>query len=355
MKVLFGAILQATWAASGLQRLGAIRALGHELHEFPLNRYESPRSRLGRLGARLRQVAFERADMDRLGRDFVARVTAVRPDVVWLEKPVMLLPEWLAEARQRAPQATFVCFQDDDPFGGRARERLSWKHFIDCIALYDLHFVKRPQNVDEFAAHGARAVRLFVHGAVPEIFHPRSDALAAERHEVVFVGTALDHRVLAVHALLLRERIPLHVYGSSWHRTPAYWLRRGHFHGEVGGERYARVLSGSKIALGYVSSSNRDEYSMRSFEIPSCGALLLAERTPAHQALFAEGLEAEFFSDAAECADKCRYYLAHEPERARIARNGHARVSRSDYSLVEHMRGAFAELGEVASVRSYAP
>jgi spore maturation protein CgeB len=83
---------------------------------------------------------------------------------------------------------------------------------------------------------------------------------------------------------------------------------------------------------------------MRTFEVPACKAFFLAERTAAHQELFEEGKEAEFFSSAEECADKVRFYLRADSERNRIAEQGYRRCLNSDYSLHSSVAKAVAQI-----------
>ncbi|HEX4644788.1 MAG TPA: glycosyltransferase, partial [Verrucomicrobiae bacterium] len=116
-----------------------------------------------------------------------------------------------------------------------------------------------------------------------------------------------------------------------------FYRHRRNFHPAVTGRDYAGVVSRSRISLGFVSSSNGDEYTMRTFEIPACGGFLLAERTPTHQELFTEGKEAEFFSSTEECAEKIRFYLERESVRMKIAERGYQRCLESDYSLRRRM------------------
>ena len=107
------------------------------------------------------------------------------------------------------------------------------------------------------------------------------------------------------------------------------------------------MICGSRLCLGFVSRSNGDEFTHRSFEIPACRGFLLAERTAKHQEIFDEGHEAEFFDSPEECADKVRFYLGDEEARQRIAAAGYQRGLKSDYSLRRRMSDAVREIQEL--------
>ncbi|MDB4988121.1 MAG: hypothetical protein JWN04_3299 [Myxococcaceae bacterium] len=344
MRIFFASLLRRS-GSSGRQRLGALRSLGHEVREFQLNDFDERGFWETRLRERLvRRAPFRRRDETRLGRAFVAAIEDQQPDVVWVEKALLLTAPWIRAAKKSSPNAVFVCFQDDDPFGLRAREMPTWSNFKAAISSFDVHFVKREPNVAEFKSLGARHFLLFTHGVYDHMFHPSADPSARRNHDLVFVGTPLDHRVATIDHLIKTHGLPLEVFGNGWYKARSWLSNRERFQPEVVEESYGELLRDTKIALGFVSSSNRDEYSMRTFEIPACGALLLAERTPAHQSLFEEGREAEFFQDANECAEKCAYYLSHEAERARIAAAGCVKVLRAEHSLEFRMQDALHRL-----------
>ena len=122
--------------------------------------------------------------------------------------------------------------------------------------------------------------------------------------------------------------------------------------GEVYADDYARALTAARIGVGFLRRTWPDQHTTRSFEIPACGSLLLADRTDEHQAFFAEGREAEFFSSEAELVDKARFYAGNESARAVIAAGGRARCVSSGYSYVERLRPVIAALEKQAAPSS---
>jgi spore maturation protein CgeB len=109
-------------------------------------------------------------------------------------------------------------------------------------------------------------------------------------------------------------------------------------------EDYVRVLNGAKIGLGLLTHLAPDESTTRTFEIPACGTMLLAERSREHSELFEEGKEAEFFTSDGEMQEKIRWYLSHERERNQIAAAGREKVVKSGCSYLERMRSAVAAI-----------
>ncbi|MBA7681728.1 hypothetical protein ES703_90068 [subsurface metagenome] len=103
-------------------------------------------------------------------------------------------------------------------------------------------------------------------------------------------------------------------------------------------EDYCMALSAASICLGLLSKLFPETTTTRSFEIPACGAFMLAERTNEHLELFEEGKEAEFFSSNEELIKKIRYYINHPEKRKRIAEAGRQRCLKSRYSYQDRLK-----------------
>jgi spore maturation protein CgeB len=88
---------------------------------------------------------------------------------------------------------------------------------------------------------------------------------------------------------------------------------------------------------------------MRSFEVPACGAFMLAERTAEHQELFREGEEVGYFSSAAEFVEKVRYYLTHDGERQRMAEAAYRKVTGGKHTYFDRLRQILELAGPLVS------
>ena len=344
MRILFCSQEMSYIDHKDLQRYETLRELGYDVVPFGFHTYHNF-SLFTRLTFRFGAGRFPRKNLDLFNRDFLEKIVAVKPDVIWVEKALLLLPETLAQVKRFLPNTLLVSYQHDNPFGRRSNELPTWRNFIRAIPCYDIHFVKRNSDIENFISHGAKRVIINRTGFYSTFYRPYrlAEVPSHLRHDTVFIGTAIDHRVGSISNLMNKEKIRIDVYGGFWNRHLFYYLHRQYFHG-LSGPDYPLIVSGSKICLGYVSSSNFDEYTERSVEIPACGGFFLAERTPTHLELYQEGEEAEFFSSNEECAEKIRFYLRNDDKRQKIAQAGYERCLRSDYSLARSMREAMLEV-----------
>jgi hypothetical protein len=268
---------------------------------------------------------------------------AARPfDLVWLEKALTIDRATIAALRARQPGAAIVGFSPDDM---AARHNQS-RQFLEALPDYDAFLTTKSYNVGELEGMGARRVMVVGNGYDPAAFRklaPEPGDRDRLGGDVGFIGTHESARAAQVLALA-QAGLQVRIWGNGWgalaNAHPNLRIENRPLHGDD----YARACGAFAINLGFLRKLNRDQQTTRSVEVPACGGFLLAERTAEHQALFVEGEEAEYFDDQAELEAKCRHYLAHPEDRARIAAAGHRRCETGGYSNAQRLAAALARL-----------
>jgi spore maturation protein CgeB len=79
------------------------------------------------------------------------------------------------------------------------------------------------------------------------------------------------------------------------------------------------LYNSSRININIHHAQSKEGLSIRTFEIIGAGGFEMVERQKAALEMFEENKNIVFYSSAGELKDKCRYYLANEPERKKIA------------------------------------
>lgn len=265
-----------------------------------------------------------------------------RPDLIWIEKGVMIRPDTLASVRRELPSTRIAAYSEDDMALAHNRTRA----FTEGLALYDTVFTTKAANLapGELAALGARRVVLVDKAFDPHQHRPLdvSDAeRAAFGADVGFVGTYEAERARAL-LFLAENGIRVRVWGNGWGARGAQ-----HPNLVVEGRAvvntshsldYTKTICATRINLAFLRKANRDRQTDRSVEIPACGGFMLAERSPDHARLFQDDREAAFFDGDDDLLEKVRHYLTHEPERAAIAGAGRARAVASGYDEGRRLR-----------------
>ncbi|MEN8677626.1 MAG: glycosyltransferase [Alteriqipengyuania sp.] len=255
-------------------------------------------------------------------------------DAVFVDKGVWIWPGTLRALKDTARWGLAIHFTPDAQFlENRSR------HFYRALPDYDLAITTKTFEIDAYRKAGAPEIKLLLQGHGRHLAPVDPAGIPADlRSEVAFVGHCQS--AYAVFLKILSARVPLSIWGPGWvrHARRNAWAQGVVRNDGMYGADYACALSGAKIALGLLSKRIPETTTTRTFEIPACGTMLLAERTEDHQSLFEEGVEAEFFDSAEECADKARFYLADDAARERIAAAGLRRCRASGYSTQAQFR-----------------
>lgn len=236
-------------------------------------------------------------------------------------------------------RARLVMYTTDNPFNLTA-----CREFVrQSVPHWDIIATPRRATMGQLREHGARHVIYLPFGYDPNLHFPESPRNEAEayrfRSDVAFLGGCDNDRVPFLNPLAEAEDLNVAFYGGYYRQTAALKRRNKGF---AYGRDYRLALCGTSVALCLVRRANADGHVMRTFEVPACGAFLLAERTEEHEDLFEENREAVFFSGPDEMIDKIRFFVRSQDLRNRIAAAGHKRIVDGGNTYRDRLRSLIA-------------
>lgn len=302
------------------------------------------------------------AVIDKINEIVLAAAKDFLPDVVWAEKQEYIRADTLEAIRSLG--ARLVHFTPDPYFF------IDWKKtklMDQAIKRFDVLVYCKSYEKKNYEALGKQLVYMPL-GYCDEVHRPLKSNHDKWSCMFGFLGGWDPRREVMLRSLAGANK-DLKISGVAWDfLRDGRWTLRRHLilrqlagkasfrihadpvlsrclqGGEVYGDDYARALSGAKIGLGFLRVVWPDQHTTRTFEIPACGSMLLADRSDEHREFFTEGFEADFFSSEVEFIDKAIFYAENETARSRIASAGHERSKRSGYAYVHRMAHAMAQI-----------
>lgn len=293
-----------------------LREMGHVVSEFgDWHGLESYQHRpFWKAFRRLTRTVWER-HRHRHVRALFDQANAFQPDLVIVLKGLHLSGE---DVRGLKRAGAWVANVNHDDFF--SHYPLNWSRVQrEALPDYDYLFTTRAVNVAEIRPLNPN-VEFFPFAYYPAIHRPEpipAGETILWEVDVVFVGTWAAHRAWLLEELVRGVPASYAIHGGQWHKLSRHSPLRPYVRSrEVVLTDMAKALGGAKIALGFLRKENRDDYTQRTFEIPACAGVLLAERTPRHLSFYREGVEAEFFDPDSpdELVAKVRQLLA-DPDR----------------------------------------
>ena len=288
-----------------------------------------------------------------------------KPDLVWADKQEFLRIETIEVLRNIG--ARLVHFTPDPYF------TLSWKRtplMDEAIGAFDVLIYCKMYESHAYEALDKPMIYMPL-GYCDETHRPLPSTDAKWQCDVGFLGGWEPRRDQFLTPLAEAEQ-GLKIWGSYWdflddgrwtlrrriimnqlaggapyrihrHRELAACLKGD----EVYGDDYARALSSSRIGLGFLRKVCPDQHTTRTFEIPACGGMLLADRSDEHREFFEEGKEADYFDSAEELAEKASYYVTNESVRAKIAAAGLQRCHDGRYAYIHRMKNVLEAINRL--------
>ena len=339
--VLYGDAAQ--YGSGGYCYAETLRDMGHEVisadDTAQLQHYRKLAYRVLR---KLRRRPLER-DRHRHAQTLVSLVARERPELVIVLKGLHLAA---ADVQQLRDHAKWVVIINHDDFFSYNSENWTWPQ-RRAISHYDFVFTTREVNVEEVRPLNAH-VEFFPFAYYPRLHRPVEippEQRARFVTDVTFVGSWEQERCELLEQLVQAVPARYAIWGNMWERTGRRSPLQPFIRGEaVFAADMAMALGGAQISLGFLRRKNRDDYTQRTFEIPACGGLLLAERSARHLSFYREGVEAEFFDpdNPAELIDKVRSLLADPERRARLREAGRAALLRQHHTYQDRLERLLA-------------
>lgn len=318
--------------------------LGHQVLRLDnssiVNQYR--RSPLRRIYRKVTKRLFQ-FDQVQHGNQMATKVEAFRPEIVIVLKGLYISPTDVGRLQHAG--AWVVNVNHDDFFSVNRNNWSPLQH--QTIPAYDYIFTTREVNVSEIRPQNTN-VSFFEFAYFPRIHRPLPLDETDDkqwRSDVVFIGTWEEDRCAMLETLMAKVPAEYAIHGAMWNKTKRTSpVRRALRSSGVFLDDMAKAIGGAKISLGFLRKQSRDDYTQRTFEIPACGGLLLAERTPRHLGFFREGIEAEFFEVTSIDELCCKVYalLGDQHRRDSIREAGRQALLRQHHTYADRMQTLLA-------------
>jgi glycosyltransferase involved in cell wall biosynthesis len=311
----------------GLQRFNTFVELGYKVDGITLNKVGESLNWIQRIRYYVGYPIDVHSANTRI-KEFAS--STICPDILWIEKGLVIRPSTLRFVRKHCPHTRIVLYSNDNYSKHHNRSRYMRANFKEV----DVVFAVVGYSEDDLRRMGAQRVVFFHRGYDRNFIKPRVSGMPFD-YDVIFVGTYETERAAMLESLAT-QGIHVTVWGNGWH-----WHRRAlqssaYLHIQYKpllGKEFVDTLHRARIVLNFLRAKNDDTTTGRTFEIPASGAFMLAQRSQQQLEYFNEGEEAEFFETREELIQKVNYYLSHPQQRETIAQNGLRRCQESGYDF----------------------
>ncbi len=237
-----------------------------------------------------------------------------KPDFAWLAIGTdEINPATLREINKISPKTITLSYYGDDD--------TMFENFTRYYALFlDYALLSQPQYIKEFNKDG----RYNVYPSIGENVADYKLPEMKKEHEVTFIGIPWPESRVEWIRYLVKEGIPIKVWGKGWDKYPDL---KDCYGGVLKAEDYFKALGSSKISLNF--SRNRDDVlhiKGRVFELAVAKCFFITEHFEEYLRYFKTGKEIISFKTKKELVDKIRYYLKNDKKREQVASNAYKKA-----------------------------
>lgn len=280
----------------------------------------------------------------KINKNLLITVKNFNPDIIWFYNVQLIFPETVKKIRKIAPEAKLIQFANDNPFSEDAKKKY-WRHFLNSIPLFDIHFTYRESNMIDFYKRGAKNVFMlrsyFI--ATEDYNIPEINVPDKFKCDVVFAGHYENDGRVELLEEICDAGYNLNLFGGGWDKALPLLrknspLRKCFPISPVTGNEYRYAICGAKVALCFLSKLNKDTYTRRNFQIPAMNVAMLSQFSYDLITLFEPNVEALFFIDKISLLEKIKLLINDNSFRKSIANSGYKRVYEDLHEVNDRMK-----------------
>ena len=308
------------------------------------NYFNSPNKFLKRYNNLKKKFLFG-SQQKEMKKELIQKIHEVKPDVVFYRDVLLFkYKDW----RDLTDFGTHIniCNVEMDMFS-EGNKTYAWNQLRKSLKLFDLHFVFRRKNVEDFRDIDYEFAYLQEPSYIPWYHKPPEEFNEGKFYsDAVFVGHYENDGRKEYCEYLYENGIDIKIYSTNWKKyikkiNPFYSC----LYDPIYGDKYPQAVYGSKASLCFFSRLNNDELTERVFEIPAMGGMLISERNDRLQELFEDGKEILLFSSKEELLDHILFVKEHSNEAKRIREAGRVKVLAS-HSIYHRAESALKIISE---------
>lgn len=298
---------------------------------------------------RLDDLYYEQhAGLMRLYAEVEARVRDEKIDAIMVDTCPPYHPDWL-----RKLPVFKVLRVADGPLAAYDRD-FAYTHAYDLVLYHSPAYSRDMEMGEKLQYVGAKKavfwpLGVFDAGFAPAM--PEQELFAMDRGlDVIFVGALHLGKMPLIAKVKKAFGTRCRLHGLTSFKKNLYFNAKYGFPGwvrPIEQSEYVPLYQRAKIGFNV---HNRGKYTVggyRFYELPANGVMQISDGDEYLNAFYQEGDEIVGYkdSDADDLIDKIRFYLAHDAERERIARNAYRRVMQ-DYRIGNLLHRAGASIQE---------
>jgi len=244
-------------------------------------------------------------------------------DILFIVHGTFILPQFFQKINNKKPRLKVVLWCMDSA--------LLYKNILNTGKYYDLFYTFEPSDIPRLKEYNIEATYLPL-GYDPKTFFPLENRI--NEYDISFVGILFPDRKRLFDELL-RENPNLNfkIWGKQWsclqpenyldYKLHRYRLKKCIDNFNILPVQANKIYNHTKICLNFHHKQSVLGLNPRFFEIFGSGAFQLVDYKPVIDTLFDYKSQDFCFMNKKDLNEKIYFYLEHEKERNRIAKDMH--------------------------------